>query len=432
MGGNAKDAQENGEATSEAVTPPRTVTVTAASTTLGSIPPSWPDYTPIPRPFSSHSLLAGTEALVWQALGCCCCGVKPPLHAMSKQVAVRRALARCGLDWIATNTTPFRITVGKLYDQAVIAAAAATTAESLLEEKESTSSSSSSCPHENNKRPKYDTTLATTTVQTVTTYIPSNSLLTGPWVGKAATKLPNVQQQSTALWQDLNTFGACLVRQAVSGADAQALQATLEQAAAAAASNNRNKTIKMTQLRETMGNGVAGLPLSRYMDIVPHMTTDPILPDLETMLWELLLAAKRDKDSNNKATTTTTTRHPNRKHIFLQYGVGAENWAHQDNHHRHDPLPVQAVLLTSRPAGVDFDGGEFYVARRRDDNATTLHLERNVVKWENAGDLVVFMAGQEWWHGMMPVLAPGVAAAKNDDTPKNYARQAIGMLQPVL
>jgi hypothetical protein len=131
-----------------------------------------------------------------------------------------------------------------------------------------------------------------------------------------------------------------------------------------------------------------------------------------------------------------------RKAIFLGYGKDAENWAHQDQR-CDDGISVQAVLLTSRP-GTEFTGGEFYVARQwptkttsvggtaDSTSATTTRLciEQNVVEWENAGDLVLFLSSKEWWHGMKRVRP-----ASNDDDDfqtedGEYIRQAIGLLQP--
>ncbi|KAL7568433.1 hypothetical protein ACA910_012147 [Epithemia clementina (nom. ined.)] len=102
-------------------------------------------------------------------------------------------------------------------------------------------------------------------------------------------------------------------------------------------------------------------------------------------------------------------------------------------------MPVQAVLLTSQP-GPDFRGGQFYFTRRSTnddeiDNAP-IHIHRHVVEWENAGDLILFMAGKEtgWWHGVMPVVDGTVSKSNDKDNTvedPRFVRQAIGMLQPL-
>lgn len=90
---------------------------------------------------------------------------------------------------------------------------------------------------------------------------------------------------------------------------------------------------------------------------------------------------------------------------------------HQDNN--KEKVPIQAVLLIRRPHK-DFTCGEFYVAQRRreyddeakqesnDDAKSDPHtlkkdshdkqpkimIDRILVEWENAGELVLFMAGR--------------------------------------
>ena len=103
--------------------------VTISTTSPPEAPSFWPPYTSLPRGFPSHSLLVGTEALVWQSLGAVLGSDKTShvtptlaltkLESSAKQVALRQALRRIGLGWVATNTTPFRILAGKLYNRAV-------------------------------------------------------------------------------------------------------------------------------------------------------------------------------------------------------------------------------------------------------------------------------------------------------------------------
>jgi len=76
----------------------------------------WPRWSEnfIKAGFPSSSLLAGTEPAVWDALG----RLNLKDFDNGKQVAVRKALDDIGLGWVATNTTPFRIAVGGLFDAA--------------------------------------------------------------------------------------------------------------------------------------------------------------------------------------------------------------------------------------------------------------------------------------------------------------------------
>ena len=410
----------------------RSSTTVPAPTTASS---SWPPYDPVHQPrssFPSDSLLAGTEPLIWQALGT----LAPQLEAFSKQVAIRQALRSIRLGWIATNTTPFRIAVGKLYDQAL-----AHVKQQQQQQKQ----------RSKNRRVKYTLPEQLPSIQIDTTPVPPNSAIQGPlYLPTTFTK-----DQRMAVWRDLGTYGACVVRKAVSVSDLAAMTPT-------ATSPETRSGIKIHRLAETMGNGVAGTPPSRYFDLPKRHSA--CLLKLEANLWNLLLLQKdKDKDDNGGAENgdnTQPTKFPRyygkedrspRKSLFLQYGTGAENWAHQDNN--KETVPIQAVLLTSQP-GVDFEGGEFYVATRQDqpqkhegDNEGqdsshyVLKFRRHVVSWEHAGDLVLFQAGKEtgWSHGMMPVKeAPSQKDGNtnnhhhnNDDKERIYVRQTIGMLQPV-
>jgi len=75
--------------------------------------PAWSEHF-IKSGFPASSLLAGTEPAVWDALG----RLELKDFDNSKQVLVRKALDDIGLGWVATNTTPFRIEIGGLFDAA--------------------------------------------------------------------------------------------------------------------------------------------------------------------------------------------------------------------------------------------------------------------------------------------------------------------------
>jgi hypothetical protein len=64
----------------------------------------WPAWSPelVKRPFPPKSLLEGTEPLVWEALGQL---DAKDFQNTGKQVALRKALRKVDLGWIATNDT---------------------------------------------------------------------------------------------------------------------------------------------------------------------------------------------------------------------------------------------------------------------------------------------------------------------------------------
>jgi len=85
--------------------------------------------------------------------------------------------------------------------------------------------------------------------------------------------------------------------------------------------------------------------------------------------------------------------------LFLRYGVGGVNWAHQDQ----GEFAWQAVLLLNPPT--EYDGGALYVVDVND----VKPLQRREVPFENVGDVVIFAAnsmapsGRHFYHGMTKV-----------------------------
>ncbi len=438
-----KHAENSGLASADPI-------VAITTTSPPEAPSFWPPYTSLPRGFPSHSLLVGTEALVWQSLGAVLGSDKTShvtptlaltkLESSAKQVALRQALRRIGLGWVATNTTPFRIVAGKLYNRAVDQLKQLCS-DSAVEDlsKESDHHRASPLP----KRRKLSSTSCLPSV-TVRTFNPPSSTIfhNQPLVNDQFERiLPSVtKSQRTALWQQLETQGAVVLRQAVP-------QTALEQFEVStthcSAKQSKPQAGRLLMLRETMGNGVAGTPPSRYYTDLPEPARTQAAK-LSAILWDLLL------DQSTSA--------PPCKSIYLEYSVEAEKWAHQDHAGRSDRPrpPVQAVLLLlgshrrSSPAcgKLDFVGGQFYVARRcvNNDRDTNTHndtttgreitLDRYMVGWEQAGDLVLFLSANEWWHGMMPVEAQ---YDDDDDDDVNevqstgeptFVRRAIGLLQP--
>ena len=427
----------------ETTTDPSTTTIQAP------VPPvSWPPWEPLKRGFPKNSLLTNMEPLVWRALGT----LSSELEAYSKQIALREALRKLGLGWIATNTTPYRIAVGQLYDRAL---AQVREQEQKTENNQSTptttsSSSSSSMNtrmststsdditnhHENspssNKRTKW-TVKPLPAIDIITVTLDSCSVFEKPFVdehlkSKSQTRKISKEQRH-AVWKELHNSGVCIIRKAIPLEACSLIASNTED------SKNPEKK-SSTSLSETLGNGVGGTPTSMYRDLSNSESSQ--LADLEDILWDIL-TGETGSECNRRGCRSS------RKNILLQYGLGAENWAHQDNNRQED-VPVQAVLLTSQP-GKDFRGGEFYVACRDDENTTNLScakafvIRRHVASWENAGDLILFMAGKEsgWFHGMMSVQpeagnnmsSQGDESLNHSQSDDKFAREAIGMLQPV-
>jgi hypothetical protein len=337
----------------------------------------WPEWSEsfIKSGFPESSLLAGTEPAVWDALG----RLELKDFDNGKQVTLRKALEDIGLGWVATNTTPFRIAIGGLFDAA---------------EKAHQKNA-----HKNDNRNSDATSTGRNTpaIHVDTRKLPeTKGSITGPLKKNMAT-----ETNRGAVWSQLETYGACVVRKAIS--------------ASALKSEPKATQAKETKLARTTGNGIAGDPPGVYMGL----NTRPDWHDsLEQTLGQLLIGPGAPDEVSKESATL------NRKSILLLAGVGAENWAHQDNNDETPPL--QAVLMLSHPEE-DFTGGEFYVARQVKNTDTEIRIVRYKISFESPGDLVIFIAGKNsgWWHGMLPVKA-GKAGKEESE----HLRKAVGMLQP--
>jgi hypothetical protein len=75
--------------------------------------------------------------------------------------------------------------------------------------------------------------------------------------------------------------------------------------------------------------------------------------------------------------------------------------------------------------------------QQRDGDSGGYVIRRNVVELKSAGDVILFLAGGDWWHGMMPVSkADGGSLVRGGaDLPnrveERFHRVAVGMLQPL-
>ena len=315
---------------------------------------AWPEWseTLINSGFPETSLLAGTEPAVWDALGCLTLND----FANGKQVTLRKALEDIGLGWVATNTTPFRIAVGGLFD----AAEAMHRKNSQHSDRNITATASTS------------RSVPAIAVDTLTLPEPDGSII-GPLTKDMATAT-----NSVAIWCQLESHGAFVIRNAVE--------------ASVLTSEPKATQAKATKLARTMGNGVAGDPPSVYRAI----TAKPEwYHSLERILGQLLSGPGSPDDVPIKNDML------NSRSILLLAGEGAENWAHQDNN--DDTPPVQAVLMLSNPEE-DFAGGEFYVSRQVENTDEAIRIVRYKIPFRSPGDLVLFVAGKDrgWWHGMLP------------------------------
>ena len=354
----------------------------------------WPEWSSTfsHRSFPKMSLLAGMEPVVWDALGRLSWS---DFEGVGKQVVLRRALRSIGLGWVATNTTPFRIMVGALHDEARRCHDRSRFLLRLSNNHHITDTVSASTK----RRRQCDGDPFR--VQVLDNPLPECPAISGPLRRGIITA-----EQRKAVWTHLDCHGACVIRGAVD----------LQNIIFSALVTTKTKQI---QLRETMGNGISGDPPSIYMDL-PNQPESWLheLP-VESAIWDLLLG------DGGKEFEFCKTHLPKRKSIFLRCGLGAENWAHQDNN--SEKIPIQAVVLLSEPIK-DFRGGEFYVARQEVQDNDSIQVRRSVCAFHSLGDLVLFQAGKGsgWWHGMLPVHA-GDAVPKSRD---GYIRKAIGMLQP--
>ncbi len=337
----------------------------------------WPSWSSdlIKSEFPVSSLLSGTEPTIWNALG----RLEHKDFDNGKQVTVRKALKEIGLGWVATNTTPFRISIGGMFDAA----------EKCHRESEQCNGYSQTNT-ETNRKP-------VPTICVNTQSLPdAQHRIDGPIDKDAAT-----QDNRKAVWEQLNSYGAYVIRNAISSLSLQ----------------ERLKLEKdsQTKLSHTMGNGLAGDPTSVYADL----SEKPKWHDeLEQTIGKLLIGPGAPEEFSDVKQTLK------RKSILLLGGEGGENWAHQDGNDQTPP--VQAMLLLSTPQK-DFNGGEFYVAKQTKNTDEEINIVRYTISFESPGDLVIFMAGKNsgWWHGMLPVKAGEEQKPKQE-----HLRRAVGMLQP--
>jgi len=333
-------------------------------------------------------LLAGCEAAVWQEMGRLPAeelgvggAVPGGRKKVAKQPPVRKALHAIGLGWVATNTTPFRIAVGRLFDAAADAAAGTIkTAQAI------------------GKKRRHDHEVKAAVAQHSAPPVYSSRLTTHAWLdGPLDTTF--VERCREQVLHCLEEEGAVVIRGAASplSVSSSSWQALVERLKAGGGKGGKKF------LRETTGSGVAGAQAGD--------TAYGTVAGFEGLQAACL-----------RLVSCRSPRCCAKKSILLSYTEGAENWAHQDNNADAD-CPYQAVLLLSRP-GIDFNGGQFYVAKQQHcGDGVVTSITRREVELQQPGDLVIFQAGKDtgWFHGVLPVQR---------GTASKCCRDAVGLIHP--
>mmetsp|Transcript_23193 Transcript_23193/g.55494 ORF Transcript_23193/g.55494 Transcript_23193/m.55494 type:complete len:314 (+) Transcript_23193:174-1115(+) len=291
-------------------------------------------------------LLYGYEELIWNAL------LSLPKNTLlqndGKQLKLREALEKLNLGWIATNTTPYRVRLGKFIRAA-------------------------QCELQNISRKRSRESKISSSVRITRDFLPDTARFDGPLDDSfCALHRERVTSQ-------LRQNGAVVIRNCVKG---------------------RIPVIKrgrVQKLRASCGNGLSGNGTSFYSDMSGYQI-------LQEKLQQLLQGCENAEEP--------------KKCIYLSYCEGAENWAHQDNNTCKN-CPYQAMLLLSRP-GVDFSGGDFYIARKGQDER---EISVFLVPLESQGDLVIFQASKRsgWFHGVTRI---------SKGTSEVCRREAVGLLHP--
>ena len=299
-----------------------------------------------------RGLLHGLDDAIWAALA------HVPRHVFesSQQLTIREALKLIGMEWVATNTTPYRMAMGKPAGKYITAKAI----------------------HETNGWQKPAEPLPP-----ITKIDFEDRML--PRDAEFHTLLNNRENILSAL----DDYGIAVLR----GHFRKEVGEKIDEEE------------KKAKLSSTKGDGVAG----KDNGCVSYYT------DLRSKTWNgeqtMFLSAFVAGNQLKHAMLT-------RKAIVLHYKEGAENFAHRDGLDNGEAFPYQGTVMLSEP-GVDFTGGEFYVASK---DAESGKIVRTKVGFKNSGDLVLFRADKEggYDHGMLPVRRGSAA---------NCERVAIGLFQ---
>jgi len=209
------------------------------------------------------------------------------------------------------------------------------------------------------------------------------------------------KQLSNIVKESIDETGVAVLPNAVDKSTIQTLLAGEESSSSHPDATQIKVQPKVNKLLYTTGNGKEG----HYNDIQDNTYLN--------RLQNVIICSLKGMNETIK-----------RKYILLNYSEGGENWAHRDGN-SDGYFPYQGLLMLSNSA--DYDGGEFYVAKRLDNDDTNGKKKKkqcpSVIRMcspkLDAGDLILFQASKEgeYDHGMKTVT--------------RGERVAIGLLQPV-
>jgi len=324
-------------------------TASARSTTSPKQPQtslqSWPQKKPKlfdsrtgkPIYFPEGGLLHNLDQYIWDALA----HIDPQLFNTKiengkrkrKQVAIREALNILGMGWIATNETPYRKAVGALFDEAV----------KIYERDDWKSMPKQTLPK--------ITKVKVEDVEWKASNFDSNVELEDGIVKIGCTNNECIfsKQLSDSIKASIDETGMAVIPNAVDKSTIQKLLTGETTGSSHPDATQIKEHPKVHKLLYTSGNGKEG----RYNDIKGNT----YLNRLQNVIVSSL-----------KKEETITNTSDKRKYILLNYSEGGENWAHRDSIKDDDYFPYQGLLMLSNSS--DYDGGEFYVAKRCVDDTT--------------------------------------------------------------
>ena len=258
----------------------------------------WPseDPTKNSKPWPK-GLLYGLDDAIWAALA------HVPRHVFesSQQLTIREALKLIGMEWVATNTNPYRIAMGGPTGKHATAKAT----------------------HEGNNWQKPAGTLPPITkVDFEDRLLPKEA------------EFHMLVNNRENILSALDKHGVVVLR----GHFCRQVEEKFDEEK------------KKTKLAKTKGDGVAGKDnedMSYYTDLKSKKWNGE-----QTMFLSYFVVGN---DLKHAMLT--------RKAIVLHYKEGAENFAHRDGLDDKEAFPYQGTVMVSKP-GFDFTGGEFYVASK--------------------------------------------------------------------
>ena len=353
----------------------------------------WPKNNPSTKQFPEGGLLNNLDQYIWDALA----HIDPQrietlfnTKGKRKQVAIREALNIIDMGWVGTNETPYRKAVGALFDEAV-----------KVYERNGW-----------NSGPKHTlpkiTTIKVEDVEWKASKLNSSVELNDGIIkiGRTSNECIFSNRVSDSIKASIDQTGMVLLHNAVDKSTIQTLLTGKATSNSHPDATQIKVQPKVNKLLYTSGNGKEGY----YNDIQDNKYLN--------RLQDIIISSLKGM----KETMSNTS--DKRKYILLNYSEGGENWAHRDSNKDDDYFPYQGLLMLSN--STDYDGGEFYVAKRCDNDDTNGKKKKqhpSVIRTYcpklDAGDLILFQASKEggYDHGMKTVT--------------RGERVAIGLLQPV-